>query len=216
MNDDAQLITSALDRRFARVAIPPCPDGVWRAATVAPASIASRNGLSRGLAYAAALVGVVAIGGLAAQAATSGKLHDMPFMHMFVSSKPLEPTIHKADRLTIAEAQRRIPFPIVVPTGLPADSEFLYAAVVDKRPSPRVALNYQAHIANRYYRIAVSESTAVTGPPRAYAQLSGPAGVVKRWSVPLRRWKHGDIFMEMVDVALPPGVSDRIVQANTM
>ena len=40
MNDDARLIKAALDRRFARAATPPCPDGAWRATTAAPARIA--------------------------------------------------------------------------------------------------------------------------------------------------------------------------------
>ncbi len=48
-------------------------------------------------------------------------------MRFFVSSKPLMPGIHAADRLTLAEAQRRISFPIVVPTGLPEGTRFQYA-----------------------------------------------------------------------------------------
>ena len=125
--NEAQLIKAALDRRFERAATPPCPDGAWLATPPAPARIARPRDVSRRFAYAAALLAVVGIGGLAAQAASSDKLHDLPFMRFFVSSKPLMPGIHATDRLTIAEAQRRISFPIVVPTGLPEGTRFQYA-----------------------------------------------------------------------------------------
>ena len=215
MNDDAQLIKAALDRRFSRAATPSCPDGAWRAATPAPATSGRPRGF-RGFAYAAALVGAVAIGGLAAQAATSGKLADTPFLKMFASSKPLQPLIHRADRLTVAEAQRRMPFPIVVPTGLPAGSTFLYAHVIKEQPTAQVALNYQAHIGRGYYRIAISESTVPIGPTVVRLEYRPRGVTTKVWRLPLRRWKHGDVVMEMFDAELPSGVGDRIVRENTL
>jgi hypothetical protein len=215
MTDDAQLIKAALDRRFSRADTPACPDGAFRAATTTPGATARPRSLSRRFAYAAALLGVVAIGGLAAQASSSGKLHDLPFMTLFVSSKPLQPMIHRADRLTVAEAQRRMPFEIVIPAGLPAGTKFLYAHVISEHPIPHVALTYQAHIANRYYRIAVSESTAAIGPPRTHFEVRSPSGT-KAWDLPVRRWKHGDIVMQLPGWGLPAEMSDRIVRANTL
>jgi hypothetical protein len=216
MNDDAQLIKAALDRRFSRAVTPPCPDDAWRAATSTPATIERPRGSYRGFAYAAALAGVIAIGGLAAQAATSGKLSDTPFLRMFVSSKPLQPIIHRADRLTIAEAQRRMPFPIVVPTGLPPGSEFLYAHVIKEQPTAQVALNYQAHTGHGYYRIAISESTVAIGPAVVHLEYRPRGVTTKVWNLPLRRWKHGDVVMEMFAAGMPSGVEDRIVRANTL
>jgi|ERR1700736_263800 len=213
MNDDAQLIKAALDRRFERAGTPPCPRGALLVATAVPATIERPRRLSPGFAYAAALLAVIGIGGLGAQAATSGKLHDLPFMGAFVSSKPLQPMIHKADRLTIAEAQRRIPFSIVEPTGLPAGTRFLYAAVIEQ-PAPRVALSYEAHLGSKYYRISLSEST-VEGPAvaRFEARLAGHG--VKKWTLPRRRFKHGDIFMDLFAFGLPDDLSARIVRENT-
>jgi hypothetical protein len=216
MNDDAQLIKAALDRRFHHAATPPCPDGAWRAVRPVAATIARPRGFLRGFAYAAALAAVVAIGGLAAQAATSGKLSDAPFLRLFASSKPLPPIIHRADRLTIAEAQRRMPFPIVVPTGLPAGSTFLYAHVIKEQPTAQVALNYQAHIGSGYYRIAISESTVPIGPAVVRFEDRTRRGTTKVWNLPLRRWKHGDVVMEMFALGLPSGMGDRIVRENTM
>jgi hypothetical protein len=216
MNDDARRITAALDRRFSRIATPPCPDCAWRAATPAPANAARSMRLFRGVAYAAALAGIIAIGGLAAQAATSGKLSNAPFLRMFVSSKPLPPIIHRADRLTIAEAQRRMPFPIVVPKGLPVGTEFLYAHVIKEQPTPQVALNYQAHIGSAYYRIAISESTVAIGPATTRVEYRPHGVTTKVWNLPLRRWKHGDVVMQMFDVGLPSGMGDQIVRANML
>jgi hypothetical protein len=216
MNEDARLIKAALDRRFARVATPPCPDGAWRATPAAPARIARPRGISRGFAYAAALLAVVGIGGLAAQAASSDKLHDLPFMRFFVSSKPLMPGIHAADRLTIAEAQRRISFPIVVPTGLPEGTRFQYAHVVSERPNPRVGLTYEAHIASKYYRIAFAESTVAPGPARVHVDVATARHATKTWSFPVRQFRHGAVFMDLFAFGLPADMSDRIVRANTM
>jgi hypothetical protein len=216
MIDDARLIKAALDRRFERAEIPACPDGAWRTATTAPATIVRSRGFSRGFAYAAALVGVVAVGGIAAQAASSGKLQGTPFMNMFVSSKPLGRIIHRADQLTIAEAQRRMPFSIVALEGLPAGTQFQYAHVISEQPIPRVVLNYQAHIARGYYRIAVTESTVAYGPAVAHVEFRPRGRATKSWNVPMRRWKHGALVMQMLGEGLPPGVADRIVQANTM
>jgi hypothetical protein len=215
MNDDAELIKAALDGRFSRAGTPQCPEGAWRAATSAPATVAGPRGF-RGFAYAAALLGAVAIGGLAAQAATSGRFSDTPFSRMFASSKPLQPIIHRADRLTVAEAQRRMPFPIVVPTGLPAGSTFLYAHVIKEQPTAQVALNYQAHIGSGYYRIAISESTVPIGPAVAHLEYRPRGGTTKVWDLPVRRWKHGDVVMEMFAEGLPSGVGDQIVRANTL
>jgi hypothetical protein len=214
MNDDARLIKAALDDRFSRAGTPPCPDGAWRAATSAHAAITRPRGVRR-FAYAAALAGAVAIGGLAAQAATSGKFADTPFSRMFASSKPLRPIIHRADQLTIAEAQRRMPFPIVVPTGLPAGSTFLYAHVIKEQPTAQVALNYQAHIGRGYYRIAISESTVAIGPAVARFEIRRRGATAKVWNLPMRRWKHGDVVMQMLAEGLPSGVGDDIVRANT-
>jgi hypothetical protein len=217
MNDDAQLIKAALDRRFARAATPPCPESAWHATTTAPTTTARPRSLPRGFAYAAALLVVVAIGGLAAQAASSIKSGAAPFKWFSVSSKPLMPTIHAADRLTIAQAQRRISFPIVVPAGLPAGSRLLYAHVVSENPIPLLQLRYEAHIGSRYYDISIHESTSPpAGPPVAHFQLRNPGHGTKTWNAPLRRWKHGDVFMDIFPTVLPAGMTDRIVRANTM
>ncbi|MDP9104351.1 MAG: hypothetical protein M3N49_00215 [Candidatus Eremiobacteraeota bacterium] len=216
MNDDARVIKAALDRRFARAATPPCPDGAWQAATAAPVRSDRPRGLPRGFAYAAALLAVVGIGGLAAQAANPDKLHDLPFMRFFVSSKPLMPGIHAADRLTIAEAQRRISFPIVVPTGLPEGTRFQYAHVIKEQPNPLVGLTYQAHIANKYYRIAFNESTVSAGPPSVHVQMRSSGHGTKSWDFPVRQFKHGDVFIDLLAFGLPEDLSDRIVRANTL
>ena len=213
---EAQLIKAALDRRFARVATPPCPDGAWRATPAAPARIARPGGFSRGFAYAAALLVIVGIGGLAAQAASTDKLHDLPFMRFFVSSTPLMPGIHAADRLTIAQAQRRISFPIFVPTGLPAGTHLEYAHVVSEQPHPRVSLTYQAHIAGKYYRITFDESTVTHGPSRMHLDLVATGRARKVWDFPIRRFKHGALFVNLYALGLPEAMTDRIIRANTM
>jgi hypothetical protein len=216
MNDDAQFIKAALHRRFARVATPPCPEGVWHATSTEPATTAGPRRFSRGFAYAAALAGVVAIGGLAAQAASSIKAGDATFTRWFsVSTRPLMPKIHAADRLTIAEAQRRMPFPIVVPKGLPAGSRLLYAHVVSEKPNPRVSLQYEAHIGSKYYDININELTGVVGPPVTHIEIRR-AGGTKSWDLPVRRWKHGAVVMEMFPTELPAAMTERIVRANTL
>ena len=217
MNDDAQLIKAALDRRFSRVETPPCPEGAWHAATTEPAPIARPRVLLRRFAYAAALLVIVGIAGVTAQASSTLQQGYARFMEpFFVSSKPLQPGIHRADRLTIAEAQSRMPFPIVVPAGLPANTRFLYAHVVSEQPNPRVALNYEAQIAHRYYRILVNESTVAAGPPVAHLEIQSLGHGTKKWTLPLRRFKHGAVVMDLSAWGLPTAMSDRIVRENTL
>ena len=217
MNDDARLIKAALARRFARAAVPSCPDGAWNATPPQPATSARPRRLPRGFAYAAALVGVVAIGGLGAQAASSIKAGDTTFTRWFSgSTRPVMPKIHAADRLTIAEAQRRMPFPIVVPKGLPAGSRLMYAHVVSEAPTPRVSLQYEAHVGSKYYDINVNELTGAAGPPVTRIQIQRAGHAMKSWNLPVRRWKHGAVTMEMLPAGLPAAMVDRIVHANTM
>ncbi len=219
MNNDAQRIRAALDRRFARAVAPECPAAAWQPTGPAPATIGRRTGLPRRGTYAAALLVAVAVGGLAAQAQPAINRAIAKFG--FVSSKPIQPMIHQADRLTIAEAQRSIAFTIVEPKGLPAGTQFLYAHTINDR----VVLTYQAHLGGKYYRIAITESTRPAGPPIAHAAVKfeylrtadgriEPGGVTE-WTLPLRRWKHGDVTMDMLDPGFPGGVTDRIVRANT-
>jgi hypothetical protein len=218
MNNDAELIRAALDRRFSRVAVPACPAGARSATATDPVNV-PRSGFSRRFAYAAAVLVAVGIVGLTAQASTVIQQSYAKLvgpMFLYVSSKPLTPMIHAADRLTIAEAQRRMPFPIVVPTGLPPGTRFQYAHVVSEQPIPRVALNYEAHIAKRYYRINVNETTVAVGPPVAHFEFRNAEGVTKKSTLPLRRWKHGNVVMELLAWGLPAAMSDRIVRANTM
>jgi hypothetical protein len=219
MNDDAELIRAALDRRFARVAIPACPEAAWRAMATQPATNVRPRGLSRRFAYGAAALVAVAIAGLTAQASTAIKQSYANLIgprFLFVSTKPLVPMIHAADRLTIAEAQRRMPFPIVVPTGLPAHTRFVYAHVLSEHPIPRVALTYEAHVASRYYRIAISESTTAIGPPLAHFEVRTLGRGTKKWTLPMRRWKHGAVVMDLAAWGLPDKMSDDLVRANTM
>ena len=224
MNDDARLIKAALGRRFDRAVTPPCPAGAWRAIATAPATTVRRNGIVRGLAYGAALAGVISVGAVAAQASGSVNFRDMPVLGLFASSKPLPPLIHRADRLTVAEAQRRMPFSIVMPAGLPAGTHLRYAHVLSEAPTPRVVLAYEAKIANTYYAVNVTESTADAsavapvrvrsgGPHFTYRQ-GGHAP--KNWDVPVRRWKHGDIAMSLFAPGLPAAMSERIVRSNTL
>jgi hypothetical protein len=213
MNDDAQLIKAALERRFARASVPACPEGAWRVAT----TIARRRGVPRGFAYAAALLAVVAIAGVAAQASSTIHVTYARLMApFFVSSKPLQPGIHRADRLTIAQAQSRMPFTIVVPTGLPAHTRFVYAHILSEKPTPRVALTYEAHIASKYYRISFDESMVAVGQPRARFEWQSRGHGIQTWTIPMRRFKHGDIAMDMFAWGLPSDLSDRIVRENTM
>ena len=209
MNDDAQLIRAALDRRFARLDVPECPPAAWQMTAPPTAANAQRSGLRRRFAYAAAALVAVAIGGLTAQAAPV--INKTLATFMFVSSKPLQRIIHKADQLTIAQAQRSIPFTIVELAGLPAGTQFLYAHTINDR----VALNYQAHLGGKYYRIAITESNHASGPPVAHFTSQFRGRIFKRVTLPLRRWKHGELTMEMLDPGFPAGLADRIVRANT-
>ena len=214
--NEAQTITAAIARRFSRAAIPDVPPGPWSAKT-APA--VRPHASSRRFAYASAALGMLAAAGVAAQASGTLPAYYARLMMWGGSSKPLPPLIHRADRLTIAQAQQRMPFAIVVPAGLPAHTSLQYAHVVSEHPVPRVALNYQAQIGGRYYRINVNETTAVSGPPVTHfeAILKGKDGRSRHevWTVPVRRWHHGAVVMEMVPGGLPPAVVDRIVRENT-
>jgi hypothetical protein len=232
MNND-ELIRTALERRFARVSVPSCPESAWRATATAPAASVRSSGFARRYAYAAAALLAVVIAGLTAQAAPiikQGYANLVGPRFLFVSSKPLTPLIHASERLTIADAQRQMPFTIVEPVGLPAGTQFLYAHVLSRNPVPSVALTYQAHVASTYYRIAITESTKDLtestqshGPPVGHFQVRTLGGGTKTWTRrgtktwtrPLRRWKHGTIIMTMPDWGLPPAMSAAIVRANT-
>ncbi len=210
--NESQIIEAALERRFARAVVPECPHGPWR-----PAQSARPRPRSLGWAYACAVLVVFVSAGVAGQA--SGVLPD-GFARFFQGSvKPLPPLIHRADRLTIAQAQQHMPFTIVVPAGLPPHTIFQYAHVVSEHPIPRVALLYQTQIGAEYYRININETTAVSGPPVAHfeALFKGKDGRIhdRTWTLPLRRWKHGNIFMETLPQGIPPAMVDRIVRENT-
>jgi hypothetical protein len=158
--------------------------------------------------------------GVVAQA--SGVLR-AAYAHLFIfqgSSKPLPPLVHRADRLTIAQAQQHMPFAIVVPAGLPPHTILQYAGVGSEHPVPRVALFYQTQIGGRYYRTIIVETTTVSGPPVAHFEASrkGKDGRLRHetLTVPLRRWKHGDVIMEMLPQGLPATMIDRIVRENTL
>ncbi len=214
MNEN-QIIEAALQRRFARAVVPECPQGPWGMTTAAPVRPRAR---SRVFAYACAVLAILVSVGVAGQA--SGALR-AGYAHLFMfqgSTKPLPPLIHRADRLTFAQAQRHIPFTIVVPAGLPPHTIFQYAGVSEHQ-IPRVALVYQTQLGARYYRIIISEMTAVSGPPVARLELGskGKDGRMhlQTWTLHLRRWKHGDIIMETVPLGLPSAMIDRIVRENT-
>jgi hypothetical protein len=212
MNED-NIIEAALQRRFSRAVVPECPDGPWR-----PAARVRAYKRSRGFAYACAALVVFVSAGLAGQAA--GVLPGGVARFFQGSVKPLPPLVHRADRLTIAQAQQHMPFTIVVPAGLPPNTMFQYAHVVSEHPVPRVALLYQTQIDGRYYRININETTAASGPPVAHfeALSKGNDGRLHdhRWTLPLRRWKHGNIFMETLPQGIPPSMVDRIVRENTL
>ena len=214
MNDDARLIAAALNRRFARANVPACPDGAWHPATTEPSRRFRPSSVPRKFAYAAALVAGVAAAGLAAQASGAVNISGLPFW-THVSSKPLTRIIHAADQLTVAEAQRRMPFTIVEPKGLPATTRLLYAHVVSESPVHRVALRYEAHIGSKYYDITFNEATKAVGPPVAHFTLINAKHVTKTWTAPLRRWKQNGVVMEMHAWGLPAALSDAIVRANT-
>lgn len=215
MNED-QKVEAALERRFARVAVPECPRLAWSSTAPEPVR---RRAQSRGFAYVCATLVILVGAGVAAQA--SGALR-AGYAHLFNSgsTQPLPPLIHRADRLTVAQAQEQMPFSIVVPVGLPTNSTFEYAHVVSKGLVPSVALYYQTKIGGRYYRIVIDETTAVNGSPVAHFEVEGKGkdGRTRRaaWTLPLRVWKHGAIFMEMLPQGLPPAAVDRIVRENTL
>lgn len=215
MNEN-QKIEAALERRFARVAVPECPDLAWSSVSSVPARRRTRP---HRYAYALATLVVLVSGGVAAQA--SGALSaGYARLFNFGSSKPLPPMIHGTDRLTVAQTQQQVPFSIVVPVGLPPHSTFEYAHVVRREPVPNIALYYQAQIGGLYYRIIIGETTAVTRPAVVHVELVGKGKDgrmrLKKWTLPLRVWKHGAIFMEMLPQGLPPAVVDRIVRENTL
>jgi hypothetical protein len=213
--NESQILEAAIERRFSRAAIPDVPRGPWRATS--PRAV--RPHAAPRFVYAAAALGMLVTAGVAAQA--SGAL-PAAYAHLLTSwsgsSKPLPPLIHAADRLTVAQAQQQVPFTIVVPAGLPAQTTLQYAAVVHRNP-PRVGLNYQAVIGGRYYRILINETTVVDGPPVAHFSVMFKAKDgrerTETFTRPLRRWKHGDVVMEMLPDGLPPAVVDRIVRENT-
>jgi len=213
--NEVQIIKTALERRFARVAIPDCPQQAWSGKT-APAV---RHTRSRGFAYVSAALGMLALGGVAAQASGTIPARLAHLMWLDGSSKPIPPLIHRADQLTIAQAQQRMPFAIVVPAGLPPHTSLQYAHVVSEQPVPRVALNYQARIGGRYYRININETTAVSEPPVRHHRpiFKAKNGSTYREVATLRprRWKHGALIMEMVPAGLPAPIVDRIVRENT-
>ena len=215
MNHD-ELIRAALDRRFARTEVPACPEAAWQPALTEPAANVRPTRVSPRFAYAAAVLVAVAVGGLTAQAAPVVRQTYANFVgQLFVSSKPFPPIIHASERLSIAQAQRQIPFTIVEPAGLPAGTQFLYAHLLGNNPVPHVVLTYQAHVASKYYRIAITESTVAIGPAVGYIEVRTLGGPTKRWTLPLRRWKHGALVMDMPSSGLPPAMADQIVRANT-
>ncbi|MBV8369861.1 MAG: hypothetical protein JO036_13185 [Candidatus Eremiobacteraeota bacterium] len=165
------------------------------------------------------MLGVLALGGVAAQASGALPPALAHLMWLDGSSKPMPPLIHRADQLTVAQAQQHMPFTIVVPAGLPPHTSLQYAHVVSEQPVPRVALNYQTQIGGRYYRININETTAVSEPPVRRHRLIFKAknGWTER-IVPMvqpRRWKHGAVIMEMLAAGLPAPIVDRIVRENT-
>jgi hypothetical protein len=88
--------------------------------------------------------------------------------------------------------------------------------VISEHPTPRVALTYEAHIASRYYRISISESTVAVGPPLARFNVQIRGRGTQKGTLPVRRWKHGGVVMDLFAWGLPTDMSDHIVRANTM
>ena len=214
--NEPEIIEMALQRRFARVTIPDCPHGPW--APTSPAPIPRRARL-RGFAYACAAVAILLGTGVATQAASALRVGYAIFFN-HGSSTPLPPLIHQPDRLTIEQAQQHLPFRIVVPVGLPTHTLFQYAGVINVHSNPVVALYYQAQIAGRYFRIIIKEATAINGPPVVHfdAVVRGKDGQLRdnRWTLPVRRWRHGNVIMEMLPQGLPAAVVNRIVRDNTL
>jgi len=213
--NDAHIIETAIEQRFSRVATPDVPRGPWRTTR---AAMTPRPRPSRRVAFAGAVAAVALAAGIA-QASGALDAGYARLMGYGGSTRPLPPLIHRADRLTVAQAQEHMPFTIVIPSGLPANTTLSYAHVVSEQPAPRVALNYQAVIDGKYYRIMIGETTVANGPAVARLETisKGRDGQMKHvtWSVPVRRWKHGAVVMEMVAPGLPPGVADRIVREST-
>jgi hypothetical protein len=214
--NESQTIKAAIERRFSRAATPDVPRGPWR--MTAPA--VRPHVPSRRLLYASVVLGILVAAGVTAEASGTLRANFARLMGFEGSSRPLPPLIHRADRLTIAQAQQHMPFAIVIPTGLPAHTSLQYAHVVSEHPIPRVALNYQTVIRGRFYRININETTAVSGPPVTHFDVifKGKDGRAhhRAWTLPIRRWNHGAVIMEMLPEGLPPAVVDRIVRENTL
>ena len=208
--NESQVIEAAIERRFSRAAIPDVPRGPWCAKT---AHAARPHAAPRRFAYAGAVLGILVTAGITAQASGALPAAYARLIGWNGSSKPLPPLIHAADRLTIAQAQQQTPFTIVIPAGLPPNTTLQYAAAGREHLIPRVALNYQTVIGGRYYRIIITETTVASGPPVGRFAV-GRIGQ-ETWTVPLRRWRHGAIVMEILPAGLPPAVVDRIVRENT-
>ncbi len=215
MTSDHEAVKAALDRRFSRLVVPPLPNRVW----AVPQTTAFRaRRRSRALVYASAFCGVLALAEVTAQASDALRSRFEQLLGRG-STQPLPPMIHAADRLTIAQAQQRVPFTIVEPAGLPEHTTFQYASVARKSSIASVELMYQARIDGRYYRIPINEATAERGPLAAKfevvrkgkdGRLSGEAGTMS-----VRRWKHGTLIMETVPV-FPSAALERIVRENTV
>ncbi|MDP9018888.1 MAG: hypothetical protein M3N19_11285 [Candidatus Eremiobacteraeota bacterium] len=214
--NESQIIEMALQRQFARESVPECPRGPWAPTTIAPLP---HRPQSKNFAFACAVLVILLGAGIATEA--SGVLR-AGYAHLFNqgSSTPLPPLIHKADRLTIAQAQQHMPFTIVAPVGLPTQTIFQYAHVLSEQPKASVSLVYQTQIAGRYYRILIGETNAISGPPVAHFEgiVQEKNGKTRRetWTLPLLRWKHGNVIMEMLPQGLPATVTDRIVRENTL
>ncbi len=213
MNDRDELIRAAVRRRYASLAVPACPDISWRIAETMPvAKSGPPVARSRTLRYVAAAAVLLAIAGLSANASTLIALSHIRFMGGS-SSRPLPPMIHAADRLTVKEAQRRVPFVIVLPKGLPEHTTFDYAEVASAEGSAHVNLSYQALVGNRYYRLVFGEST-IEAPSRIPVEVGTRDGAVHKYYLPVRRWRHDTLFMSLITPGLADGVSERIARAN--
>jgi hypothetical protein len=215
MSDVTQRITRALDERFAGAGMPDCPSTAWSVPAGTASSPHPRNRRSYGLGYAAALLAtILAVGSIARASGDVSQAYARLLASVFASSTPIRPGIHAADRLTIAEAQRRMPFTIVEPAGLPAGTRLMYAHVVREKPVAQVQLQYQAHLQGRYYLLSFEESTAPIGPPQVRFELSdGPH--TKHFFVPLRRWHDGPIVIDFFAHGFPDSMSADIERANT-
>jgi hypothetical protein len=215
MTSDSELIKAALAQRFARAGMPNCPERAWQIDATVTSRKVSLRVRSHRLAYAALFVAVAAIGGIGAQAANAVReSYEHVMAPVFASDEPLKPLIHAADRLTMAQAQRRMPFTIVDPAGLPDHTRFMYAHVLSEASAARVALNYETHYGTKYYRVSIEESTAVSEPPVAHFNVLFLGHTID-WTLPKIRWKHGSVTMDLFDWQLPHEMNDRIVRANT-